>query len=174
MQYISTGSVIMLCAAACSTAGQPAGAPRAPTTSPTAPVAGPGAQGSAGRELRDAIVEQDRRMFDAYNAHDVDRLMAMFSPDLEFFHDTGGALDFAQVKSGFTSVFAGNQDIRRDLVDGSLEVYPIKGYGAIQIGAHRFCHPERGKPDCGTFRFVHVWRLAAGAWQVTRAVSYGH
>ena len=62
----------------------------------------------------------------------------------------------------------------RELVDGSLEVYPIKGYGAIEIGAHRFCHTEDGKPDCGTFRFLQVWRFKDGAWKVSRDVSFGH
>jgi ketosteroid isomerase-like protein len=124
--------------------------------------------------LRERVAELDRQMFDAYNAHDVDRLMAMFADDLEFYHDTGGLLNHAQVKAGFTSVFANNKDIRRDLVDGTLEVYPIKGFGAIETGAHRFCHTENGKPDCGTFRFMQLWRLRDGAWQVSREVSYGH
>ena len=113
-------------------------------------------------------------MFDACNAHDVDGLMAWFSEDLEFYHDKGGLLDFHQVKSGFTSVFTNNKDIRRDLVDGSLEVHPIKGYGAIQTGKHRFCHTENGKEDCGTFQFMQIWRFSDGAWKVTREVSYGH
>jgi ketosteroid isomerase-like protein len=125
-------------------------------------------------ELRAQVAELDRRMFDAYNSHDLERLMAMFAPDLEFFHDTGGLLGYEQVKAGFASVFANSPDIRRDLVPGSLEVYPIKGYGAIQVGAHTFCHTENGAPSCGTFRFMQVWRLADGQWKVTRDVSYGH
>ena len=55
-------------------------------------------------QLRELVAELDRKMFDAYNAHDVDGLMAWFSEDLEFYHDNGGFLDFQQVKSGFTSV----------------------------------------------------------------------
>ena len=125
-------------------------------------------------QLRELIAGLDRKMFDAYNAHDVDGLMAWFSEDLEFYHDNGGLLDFQQVKAGFTSVFANNRDIRRDLVDGSLEVYPIKGFGAIEIGSHRFCHTENGKADCGTFRFLQIWRFKDGAWKVSRDVSYGH
>ena len=125
-------------------------------------------------ELRELVAGLDRKMFDAYNAHDVDGLMSWFSADLEFYHDTGGLLDFQQVKAGFTSVFANNKDIRRDLVEGSLEVYPIKGFGAIETGAHRFCHTENGKDDCGTFRFMQIWRFSDGAWKVSRDVSYGH
>jgi hypothetical protein len=124
--------------------------------------------------LRALVLDLDRRMFDAYNAHDVNALMAFFDPGLEFFHDTGGLLDFDQVKAGFTNVFASNKDIRRELVPGSLEVYPIKDYGAIQVGEHRFCHTENGQPDCGTFKFMQIWQYSNGDWKVTREVSYGH
>jgi hypothetical protein len=124
--------------------------------------------------LRDLVAQLDQSMFEAYNAHDVGGLMAWFTEDLEFYHDTGGLLDFEQVKAGFTNVFANNKDIRRDLIDGTLEVYPVKDYGAIEIGAHRFCHTENGKPDCGTFRFMQIWQFKDGAWKVSREVSYGH
>ncbi len=143
------------------------------TVSAAAPTAAEGIPTDAA-QLRELVTELDRKMFDAYNAHDVDGLMAMFADDLEFYHDTGGLLDHQQVRAGFTNVFAQNKDIRRELVAGSLEVYPIKGYGALEIGAHRFCHTENGKADCGTFRFMQVWRLEAGAWKVSRDVSYGH
>ena len=124
--------------------------------------------------LRDLVASLDREMFDAYNAHAIDRLMPYFAADLEFFHDTGGLSNFAQTRTGLTGVFANNHDIRRTLVPGSLEVYPIKNYGAIEIGAHEFCHTENGKPDCGTFKFVQVWRYADARWTVARVVSYGH
>ena len=39
-------------------------------------------------QLREIVGALDRRMFDAYNAHDLDKLMSMFSVDLEFYHDT--------------------------------------------------------------------------------------
>jgi hypothetical protein len=62
----------------------------------------------------------------------------------------------------------------RDLVPGSVEVYPIHGYGAIEVGAHRFCHEEGGRDDCGSFRFLDIWQQTNGAWKVTRVVSYDH
>jgi ketosteroid isomerase-like protein len=124
--------------------------------------------------LYQQIARLDAQAFAAYNAHDADKLMSFFAPDLEFYHDTGGLAGFSQTRQGFASVFAQNADIRRDLVPGSLEVYPIKGYGAIQIGAHRFCHHENGKEDCGTFKFVMVWQHQPSGWKITRVVSYGH
>ncbi len=76
----------------------------------------------------------DSAIFDAFNAHDAERLMAMFTDDLEFYHDTGGLTDYRQSQENFKKLFAGTPDIRRDLVKGSLEVYPIKDHGAIEIG----------------------------------------
>src|SRR5438477_1633593 len=105
-------------------------------------------------ELFETIARMDSTTFDAFNAHDVERLMAMFTDDLEFYHDTGGLTDYKQSAEGFKKMFAGTPDIRRDLVKGSLEVYPIKDHGAIEIGKHRFCHKENGKDDCGTFKFA--------------------
>jgi ketosteroid isomerase-like protein len=144
-----------------------------PGTSAPAPgvSAGPPSDPKA---LQALVAELDRQMFAAYNAHDVDGLLAYFAPDVEFFHDTDGLLGFADVRTGFARVFAGNPDIRRELVPGTMRVYPLKGYGAIQTGQHRFCHTENGRPDCGTFEFLQIWRWRDGRWQVAREVSYGH
>ncbi|MEP6686247.1 MAG: nuclear transport factor 2 family protein [Verrucomicrobiota bacterium] len=109
-------------------------------------------------ELLQTITRADTAMFDAFNAHNVDALMALFTEDVEFYHDTGGLTNYPQTKENFKKLFANTPDIRRDLVKGTLEVYPIKDYGAIEIGAHRFCHEENGKEDCGSFKFVQVWR----------------
>jgi hypothetical protein len=57
---------------------------------------------------------------------------------------------------------------------GTIEVYPIRDYGAIEVGVHRFCHRENGRDVCGTFKFTQVWRRTASGWQVSRALSYDH
>ncbi|MEP7014698.1 MAG: nuclear transport factor 2 family protein [Verrucomicrobiota bacterium] len=125
-------------------------------------------------ELKDTIARMDKATFDAFNAHDVDLLMSMFTSDLEFYHDTGGLTNFQQTTDNFRKLFANTPDIKRDLIAGTLEVYPIKDYGALEIGSHRFCHKENGKDDCGTFKFAMVWKKAGDAWKMTRIVSYGH
>ena len=112
-------------------------------------------------------------MFAAYNAHDAEQLGRYFAPDLEFYHDKGGLLNWTQAIAGLTGTFKQSPDIRRSLV-GPLEVYPIPGYGAIEIGAHRFCHRENERDVCGTFKFLMVWRRTPTGWQVSRAVSYDH
>jgi ketosteroid isomerase-like protein len=129
--------------------------------------------GTAG-ELFETIARMDSEIFGAFNAHDVDRLMSLFTDDLEFYHDTGGLGDYRQNAEDFKKMFASMPDIRRDLVKGSLEVYPIKDYGAMEIGEHRFCHKENGKDDCGTFKFAMVWRKTGESWKISRVLSYGH
>jgi ketosteroid isomerase-like protein len=125
-------------------------------------------------ELFETIVRMDSAIFGSFNAHDVDRLMGLFTDDLEFYHDTGGLSDNRQTGEAFKKMFASTADIRRDLVKSSLEVYPVKDYGAMEIGEHRFCHQENGKDDCGTFKFAMVWRKTGESWKISRVMSWGH
>ena len=124
--------------------------------------------------LFESILRMDRRLFDAFNAHNVDRLMAMATRDLEFYQDNDGLKGYQQCYEDFKKMFAAERDIRRELVEGSLEVYPIKDYGALEIGQHRFCHTENGKEDCGLFKFVMLWQKADDSWKLARVISYGH
>ena len=124
--------------------------------------------------LYDEIARMDAVMFDAFNAHDSGALMSLFSDKLEFYHDLGGLQSYSDVAAGFKRMFGQNNGMHRELVKGSLEVYPIKDYGAIEIGTHRFCHTEAAHEECGTFKFLHVWRKEGTTWKVTRVVSYGH
>jgi len=125
-------------------------------------------------QLFQTVTQLDEKMFGAFNAHDVDLLMSMFTDDIEFYHDKGGLTNYQQTREGFTRMFANAPDIRRELIPGSLQVYPIKDFGAIEIGTHRFCHKENGKDDCGNFPFVMVWQKIGDSWKVSRVISYGH
>ena len=131
-------------------------------------------QAATSGELFEAIARMDSLMFDAFNSHDLDRLMSLFSDDLEFYHDTGGLAHYEQTRGNFAKLFTNTPDIRRDLVKGSLQIYPVKDYGAIEVGEHRFCHKENGKDDCGTFPFVMVWKKDRDFWKLSRVISYGH
>lgn len=128
------------------------------------------------QELYNEIQHMDSVMFDALNQRDIDKLMSTFSEDLEFYHDLGGVTDYTQTKANFEKLFENNRNtgLKRELINGTLEVYPIKDFGAIATGKHRFCHWENGKLDCGTFQFAHTWQKKDGEWKVTRVLSYGH
>lgn len=132
-------------------------------------------------ELFETIGRMDSAVFDAFNAHDVERLMSLFSDDLEFYDDgNGGPKGYRQVKEDFGKVFARIPDLHRELLRETLEVYPLKGYGAIEVGEHRFCHEEKGdgtgpaRSDCGVTKFSMVWRKTGGTWKLARVLSYAH
>ena len=120
-------------------------------TSPESPAASPSQQFVRGSERLDALLSE------AFNKHDVKKLRSLFADDLEFYQDNEGLVRCEQTLRDFQSMFAQGNNMTRELVENTLEVYPIKDYGAIEIGAHRFCHVENGKNECGTFRFVHIW-----------------
>ena len=128
----------------------------------------------ASKALYKEIAHMDSVLFNAYNTQDIATLKTVFDIDLEFYHDLGGLSNYTQNIEALKTLFGRNLGLRRELVPGSLEVYPIKDYGAIQTGEHQFCHEENGKQDCGIFKFVQVWQKKNGDWKLTRVVSYGH
>lgn len=133
-----------------------------------------GSLAAADSPLYAEIQRADAAMFAAFNAHDAAKLMSFFTDDVEFYHDLGGLQSRDALLKGFTNLFSRNDGLRRDLVAGSLEVYPIKDFGAIEVALHRFCHVENGKDDCGTFKLLHVWKKTDAGWKVSRVVSYAH
>lgn len=116
----------------------------------------------------------DSIVFTAFNSCDVETFSAMFTEDLEFYHDKGGLTDYALTMHALKGNCERKLGLTRTLVPDSMEIYAIGEYGAVQIAAHRFCHMENGKEDCGTFKFVHVWKNDKGKWKISRVVSYDH
>jgi hypothetical protein len=124
------------------------------------------------QELTQAIRSLDAQLFDAYNTCNLDKLGAMVSDDLEFYHDKTG---LAVGKQVFLYAIKKNicGKVTRELIPSSLEVYPLHDYGAVEIGVHRFHHP--GDPaNVGEAKFVQLWQYKGGAWKVTRVISYDH
>lgn len=134
----------------------------------------PGQHSPASQELFMEIAAMDSIMFSAFNSGDLDELRTMFTKDLEFYHDRTGLTSYEENMNAFADLFGRDNGLRRDLVPGSLEVYPVQDYGAIEVGEHTFCHGEDGAKDCGTFPFVMVWRKEGSTWKVSRVISYGH
>lgn len=125
-------------------------------------------------DLLQVVAELDEQVFGAFNDRDAERFLTFFSPDLEFYHDETGLTGFADLVESSERLFNLESPLRRTLVAGSLEIHPVPGYGAIQIGRHEFCHRENGVDDCGVFGFTHLWKRTEDGWRVTRVLSYGH
>lgn len=127
-------------------------------------------------DLTPTVWELDRALFDAYNTCDLAKLDAMVADDLEFYHDQGGLM---RGREPFVAAIKANVcgKTRRELVEASVEVYPLKGYGAVQTGVHTFCQTD-AKGACksakGPAKFVHVWRELDGRWVLARVISYDH
>lgn len=126
------------------------------------------------QELYAEIAHMDSVVFNAFNSRDTTTFKTLFTTDLEFYHDIGGLTGYEHTVQSLRNTTVSKNDLKRELVKGSLEVYPVKDYGAMQIGSHRFCHTENGKPDCGTFKFVHIWKKKNGEWKISRVISYDH
>lgn len=126
--------------------------------------------------LYDTIAYMDSLLFAAFNARDIDKLKTLFSADLEFYHDLGGLTDYEQNMVNFKKTFESDRRVRRELVAGSLEVYPIANFGAVEVGSHRFYGTEKGKEEKlgSEAKFVQVWQRKDNAWKVTRVISYAH
>jgi uncharacterized protein (TIGR02246 family) len=125
-------------------------------------------------ELDRAITTLDSALFDAYNKCDLEKFASLLSEDVEFYHDQGGVtLGRAALTESVKKNICGK--VTRELVPRSLQVFYMKGFGAIEMGVHRFHHPGHEDTEAvGEARFVHLWQYKDGAWKVTRVLSYDH
>ena len=125
-------------------------------------------------ELYREIEQMDEIMFNAFNDKDFEKFKSLFTSDLEWFQDNGGLLAYDTVFTNFSNMFKNENRLTRKLVKGTLEVHPIKDYGAIETGTHEFRHMENGKEEIGTFKFLMIWQKKDNKWKISRVVSYDH
>jgi hypothetical protein len=131
---------------------------------------------SAKDPLFETVAALDAEVFAAFNncsaAGQLEKHAGYFAPDVEFYHDTGGVTwTREQMIANTEKNVCGH--FRRELVPGSLRIFSVKDFGAIELGSHRFCQFKTG--DCeGLADFVIVWRNQGGDWKITRVLSYGH
>ncbi|MBL8257194.1 MAG: DUF4440 domain-containing protein [Pseudoxanthomonas mexicana] len=127
-------------------------------------------------QLTQTIDALDTAVFDAFNTcadpAQLARHAAYFDEGVEFYHDNGGV---TWTRDEMIERTRANvcDNYRRERVPGTLAVFPIKGFGAIAQGTHRFC--ALSATECaGEADFVMVWREHEGQWHVTRVLSYAH
>lgn len=119
--------------------------------------------------LYNTIVSQDSIFFNTYNTCDMEKMSSMFADDLEFYHDkTGLSTSKKEVLEATHKNIC--DKVTRTLVKGSIEVYPIHNFGAVEIGYHYFHNKVEevtGEPS----KFIILWRLKDDKWQITRVIS---
>jgi hypothetical protein len=121
------------------------------------------------KTLYDSIVALDAMWEDAYNNCKMDVMEELISEDLEFYHDQGGLLTSRKLlNEALKNNICGK--VSRELKKGSIEVYPIPGYGAVQMGLHGFHNKQQTKADHYS-KFVHLWKKENGKFRITRVIS---
>jgi hypothetical protein len=121
-------------------------------------------------ELHDTITRMDSLFFDAYNTCKLDVMEAIIADDIEFYHDRGGlTTSKKELLLSLKDNVCGK--VSRELLKGSIEVYPIPGYGAVQMAAHRF-HNNQEPPNTSSHYSKFVpWHKVGGQWKLERVIS---
>jgi len=125
----------------------------------------------SGTELTETVRRLDASLFNAYNGCDLEKFGSFFPEHLEFYHDQsgGGPMTREQLVAAIKQNICGK--VHRELV--SIEVFPMKNYGALETGVHRFSHPGIDN-DQGDAKFVQLWKYEDGRWWLTVVISYDH
>lgn len=122
------------------------------------------------KKLYDIIVAMDKEYFDAYNTCDMKKQESLYSENLEFFHDEGGLTTSKQdILASIEKNICGK--VTRTLIEGSIEVYPIKDYGAIEIGYHKFFNNQEPNAESKPSKFILVWKNEEDKWLITKVIS---
>lgn len=123
-------------------------------------------------ELSEIIATLDQKHFGAFNSCDVDTLLTLYGPDVEFFHDLNGRImNREQFIQAVKKNICGK--VQRRALPGTMEVYPMAKIGAIQMGQH--CFAEVGKADCiQRGRYYILWRFDGTNWRISKVFSYDH
>lgn len=132
---------------------------------------------AAAGDLATTVARLDAEVFDAFNRcadpAQLERHAGWFDPAVEFYHDTGGVTWTREAMLANTRQHACGK-FTRELVPGTLVVHPLRDFGAIAQGQHRFCKAGTGTCE-GLAEFTIVWQhLPDDRWRITRVLSYGH
>ncbi|WP_460219522.1 nuclear transport factor 2 family protein [Psychroserpens sp. MEBiC05023] len=135
-------------------------------------------------EVYNILKANDSLLFErAFNACETQYLKQLIAEDFEFYHDIGGIESSKEgfIKSMRNGICNSNNATksRRELVEGSLEVFPLKNngeiYGALQNGVHKFFETTNGKEVAGSIaKFSHLWILENDTWLLKRVISFDH
>ena len=123
-------------------------------------------------ELYNKIVALDSAFFEAYNTCEtnLDKYASFYDENIEFYHDNGGFMNSKTEIVASTKKYVCGK-VTRELVKGSIEVYPIKDFGAVEFGLHKFHNIQEpnSKPKIG--RFTVIWKNTNNNWKIVKVIS---
>ena len=128
------------------------------------------AQTGKDTDLYQSIARMDSIYFNAYNTCDMAKQAEIYDEDLEFYHDKGGlSTDKQGILESLEKNICGK--VTRELVPGSIEVYPINGFGAVEIAMHKFHNKEEPDAISKPSKFIVIWKQVGDDWKISRVVS---
>ena len=120
--------------------------------------------------LYQTILGLDRTYFDAYNACDLETQASLLDEQMEFYHDQGGLNTSREdIIQSIERNICGK--VRRELIEESVEIHEIKGFGAVEIGYHKFYNNQEPDATSKPSRFVTVWKREKDTWKMYRIIS---
>ena len=124
---------------------------------------------SQSSDLYKTVAELDSTFFAAYNNCDLAKQAEIYNDSIEFFHDKGGLQTSKKEILADTKKYICGK-VTRKLIKGSVEVSPIPGYGAVELGSHAFYNKEENTTS-NPSKFVIVWKNTDGKWTITKVIS---
>ncbi|MDF1697820.1 MAG: nuclear transport factor 2 family protein [Saprospiraceae bacterium] len=125
----------------------------------------------ANKTLYDEIVAMDSLFFNAYNTCDMEKQAFIYADQIEFFHDQGGLMTSKEeLLEATKNNICGK--VTRELVKGSIEVYGINNYGAVQMGLHKFHNNQEPNAESTPSKFIAIWNnVETGDWKMKKVIS---
>ena len=134
--------------------------------------------------LTEQIAARDAAFFELFfTGCDPARAREFVTDDVEFYHDKDGVV--TRSADAFIAGYAKDCEAkkapdawrsRRELVPGSLKIWPVPDYGAIEQGEHVFYERKGDGPEklVGRALFTQLWQLSRTGWRLARIFSYDH
>lgn len=122
--------------------------------------------------LYKTIVALDSTFFQTYNTCEtsLEKYAEFYDENIEFYHDNGGLINSKkELVEGTKNNICGK--VTRELVKGSIEVYPIKDFGAIEMGLHKFHNIEEPNSIPKVGRFTIIWKKTNSVWKIVKVIS---
>lgn len=121
-------------------------------------------------DLYQTVLKLDSTFFEAYNTCNINKQKEFYSDSIEFYHDKSGLETSKKVLLENTQKYICGK-VTRELVKGSVEVSPIPGYGAAEIGSHMFHNNQEKNDTPHPSKFVIIWQNKNDKWTITRVIS---
>jgi Domain of unknown function (DUF4440) len=134
-----------------------------------------------GQQLVDLIAELHSKLVTAYTTCDINTFVSMMAPDVENYHDEFGRVVGREAAKnllveGVCAMLKQGIQPRNELVVGSLEVYRIEKFGALEFERSTFWlrRPGEQETKVGTLKEITLWERRDGVWMVSRHIAYAH